>query len=201
MPTIFARISCAVWLFTCVYRHAQTAVEVGSLMNKNIVLTSSISCLYLRSFIRYQSPRLTLSFIQIDNIFSRVLVFGKCTACSFWWSLHSEFSLTFYMFWNSYFGGRIPKKKKKWKSMLWNPPIQQVYDGIEGFHVTLYLANFASHTRNHHVGFLFPWHGIGKHNKMSCYFLFRSYHHNQITTEWQEFQHTHSVAILNPSMK
>ena len=98
MPTIFARISCAVWLFTCVYRHAQTAVEVGSLMNKNIVLTSSISCLYLRSFIRYQSPCLTLSFIQIDNIFSRVLVFGKCTACSFWWSLHSEFSLTFYMF-------------------------------------------------------------------------------------------------------
>ena len=35
-------------------------------------------------------------------------------------------------------------------------------------------SHFASHhTRNRHVGFLFSWHGIGKHNKMSnaCFFF------------------------------
>ena len=40
---------------------------------------------------------------------------------------------------------------------------------IEGFHVTSYQANFASHrTRDRHVGFLY--------NKMSRYFLFSSCH-------------------------
>ena len=39
---------------------------------------------------------------------------------------------------------------------------------VEGFHVTSYQANCASHhTRDSHVGFLFPQSGIGKHNKMS----------------------------------
>ena len=39
---------------------------------------------------------------------------------------------------------------------------------IEGFHVTSYQANFASHrTFDRHVGFLRPWRGIGKHKKMS----------------------------------
>ena len=38
---------------------------------------------------------------------------------------------------------------------------------IEGFHVTLYQADFANHrTFNHHVGFLFAWCGIAKHKKM-----------------------------------
>ena len=46
---------------------------------------------------------------------------------------------------------------------------------IMGFHVTSYKANFSSHpTRDHHVGFLL--HGIGKCNKMSCYFLYSSNH-------------------------
>ena len=47
----------------------------------------------------------------------------------------------------------------------------------EGFHVTSYQANFASHhTRNRHVGFFFTWSDIGKYNKMSRYFLFSSVH-------------------------
>ena len=55
--------------------------------------------------------------------------------------------------------------------------IQKLYHPIEGFHVTSYQANFASHhTRNRHVGFLFAGDGIGKHNKMFRYFLFSSYH-------------------------
>ena len=46
---------------------------------------------------------------------------------------------------------------------------------IEGFYVTSYQANFASHyTNDRHVGFLSAWNGIGKHNKMSFYFLFSS---------------------------
>ena len=48
---------------------------------------------------------------------------------------------------------------------------------IEGFHVTSYQANFASHhTRDRHVGFLFTWSAIGKYYKMSQNFLFSSYH-------------------------
>ena len=43
--------------------------------------------------------------------------------------------------------------------------------------MTSYQANFASHhTRDRHVGFLLALHGIGKHNKMSRYFLLSSYH-------------------------
>ena len=39
---------------------------------------------------------------------------------------------------------------------------------IEGFHVTSYQANFASHlTRDRHVSFLSPHSGIGKKNQMS----------------------------------
>ena len=38
----------------------------------------------------------------------------------------------------------------------------------EGFHVTSYQANFASHcTFDRHDGFLFVWRGIGKHKEMS----------------------------------
>ena len=37
--------------------------------------------------------------------------------------------------------------------------------------MTSYKANFASHrSRDRHVGFLLAWHGIEKHNKMSCSF-------------------------------
>ena len=46
---------------------------------------------------------------------------------------------------------------------------------IQGFQVTSYQANFASHhTRNQHVGFLFARPGIGKHNKMFHNFSYRS---------------------------
>ena len=52
---------------------------------------------------------------------------------------------------------------------------------IEGFHVTSYQANFASHhSRDRHVGFLLAWNGKGKHNKMSRYFLFSSYHNTKL---------------------
>ena len=45
---------------------------------------------------------------------------------------------------------------------------------VEGFHVTSYQANFASHhTCGGHVGFLFAWPSIGKYNKMSQIFLYR----------------------------
>ena len=55
------------------------------------------------------------------------------------------------------------------------------YHAIEGFHVTSYQANFASHhTRDGHVGFLFTWSGIGKYNKMSRYFLLSSYHNTKL---------------------
>ena len=51
---------------------------------------------------------------------------------------------------------------------------------IEGFHVTSYLANFASHhTHDRHVGFLLARQGKGKRNKMSRYFLFSSYHNTK----------------------
>ena len=52
---------------------------------------------------------------------------------------------------------------------------------IEGFHVTSYQANIASHhTRDRHVGFLLALNGIGKHNKMSRYFLFSLYHNTKL---------------------
>ena len=38
--------------------------------------------------------------------------------------------------------------------------------------MTSYQANFASHhTKDRHVGFLLAWHGIGKHNKASHFYL------------------------------
>ena len=44
-----------------------------------------------------------------------------------------------------------------------------------------YQANFASHhTHDRHVGFLLACNGIGKHNKMSPYFLFNSYHNTKL---------------------
>ena len=73
---------------------------------------------------------------------------------------------------------------------------------VEGFHVTSYQANFASHhTGNHHVGFLFPQHGIGKYNKLSCYLLFySSIPPYQIKTEHDKNINTHLGEILSPSM-
>ena len=48
---------------------------------------------------------------------------------------------------------------------------------IEGFHVTSYQINFASHhTSDRHVGFLSTWDDIGKSNKMLHYFWLSSYH-------------------------
>ena len=46
------------------------------------------------------------------------------------------------------------------------PLIYSVEQLIEGFHVTSYQTNFASHhTRDRHVGFLSAWHGIGNTTK------------------------------------
>ena len=66
---------------------------------------------------------------------------------------------------------------------------------IEGFHVTSYQANFASHhTHDRHVGF--PSHGIGKHNKMFCYFLFSSYHIIKLQLSDKNIStHKHSMVI------
>ena len=44
---------------------------------------------------------------------------------------------------------------------------------IEGFHVTSYHANFASHPTR---WFPFAWPGIGKYNKMSRYSFYSLYH-------------------------
>ena len=69
---------------------------------------------------------------------------------------------------------RCPDKKARLTAVI-----------IEGFHVTSYQANFASHlTRDRHVGFLSPQSSIGKYNKMSQNFLFSSYHctnYNRVT--------------------
>ena len=51
---------------------------------------------------------------------------------------------------------------------------------IEGFFVTSYQANFASHpTRDRHVSFLFAYPGINT-TKCSCYFLYSSYHKTKL---------------------
>ena len=48
---------------------------------------------------------------------------------------------------------------------------------IEGFHVTSYQVNFASHhTRDRPVGFLSAHCGIWKYNKMSRYFVSSLFH-------------------------
>ena len=48
---------------------------------------------------------------------------------------------------------------------------------IEGFYVSSYQANFASHhTRDRHVCFLSAQDGIGKKQQKFHYFLFSSYH-------------------------
>ena len=74
---------------------------------------------------------------------------------------------------------------------------------IEGFHVTSYQANFASHlTRDRHLGFLSPQSGIGKYNQMSQNFLFSSYHYTKLQPSDKNIStHTHSVEISNPIMK
>ena len=74
---------------------------------------------------------------------------------------------------------------------------------IEGFHVTSYQSNFASHhVRDRHVGFLFARSGIGKYKKISRYFLFSSYHNTKLQLSDKNInQHTYSVEILTPSTK
>ena len=53
--------------------------------------------------------------------------------------------------------------------------------GYRGFSCDVISSQFATHhTRDRHVGFLLAWHGIGKHNKMSHYFLFSSYHNTKL---------------------
>ena len=55
---------------------------------------------------------------------------------------------------------------------------------IEGFHVTLYLANFTSHhTCDRHVGFLFTRSGIGKYNENVPLLFIYFIPQYQITTE------------------
>ena len=52
------------------------------------------------------------------------------------------------------------------------------FSPIEGFRVTSYQANFASHhTHDRHVGFLLEWQGKEKHNTM---FSFSSYHNTKL---------------------
>ena len=52
---------------------------------------------------------------------------------------------------------------------------------IDGFHVTSYQSNFASHRiRDRHDGFFSPQAGIGKYNKMSQNFLFSSYNNTEL---------------------
>ena len=67
----------------------------------------------------------------------------------------------------------------------------------EGFHVTSYQTNFASHhTRNLHVGFLFTWSGIGKYKKMSRCFLFSSYHYTKLQLSDKNISTRTRVEIL-----
>ena len=63
---------------------------------------------------------------------------------------------------------------------------------VEGFHVMLYQANFASHyTCDCHVGFLFTQHGIGKYNKM---LLLISYHNTTLQLSDKNIStHTHTL--------
>ena len=71
---------------------------------------------------------------------------------------------------------------------------------MEGFHVTSYQANFASHhTCDRHVGFLFTRSSIEKYNKM-CYFLVSSYHNTKLQLSEKNIS-THSVETLILSMK
>ena len=74
-------------------------------------------------------------------------------------------------------------------------PIWQLmlsYDSKEGFHVMSYQANFARHhTQDHHVGFLFTQSSIRKYNKMSCYFLFSSYHNTKLQLSDKNIISTH----------
>ena len=65
-----------------------------------------------------------------------------------------------------------------------------------------YQANFACHhICDHHVGFLFAWHCIGKHNKMLRLVFVYSYLDTKLQLSDKEYQHTHSVTKLNPSIK
>ena len=89
-------------------------------------------------------------------------------------------------------------KPSFWDHFLWKWLIIGWYDVTwEGFHVTSYQANFASHhTRDRHVGFPFACEGIGKSNKIFHNFLFSSYHitkleprgKNIITHTWWKLQ-------------
>ena len=72
----------------------------------------------------------------------------------------------------------------------------QEFKAIENFHVTSYQANFANHPTHYPL----QRDNIEPNNKMIRYLLFGSYHF-KITTEWQEFPHTHSDEISNPVMK
>ena len=87
--------------------------------------------------------------------------------------------------------------------------------------MTSYQAKFASyHTCDRSVGFLLAWNSIGKHNKMSRYFLFSSYCNSKLTQQnipllfylvdtiipnynrvTRILAHTHLVDILNRSAK
>ena len=72
---------------------------------------------------------------------------------------------------------------------------------IGGFHVTSYQAKFAGHhIRDRHVTVSCSHVTVlGKATKCFIYFLFQCIPHYQITTD-QEYQHTHSDEIANPSM-
>ena len=67
-------------------------------------------------------------------------------------------------------------------------------------HITMsYQANFASHhTYDRHVGFIFARNGIGKYNKLSCYFLLSSCHNTKLQLRDKNIT-TH--IRLNPDMK
>ena len=61
------------------------------------------------------------------------------------------------------------------------PTLAPYFNTIEGFHVTSYQANSASHhTHNCHVDFLFARQSIRKHNKTFHYFIFSSCHNTKL---------------------
>ena len=66
--------------------------------------------------------------------------------------------------------------------------------------MTSYQANFASHTRDRHVGFQFTSEGIGKSDKMYHYFLFSSYHNTKLQPSDKNINTHTRMKISNPSM-
>ena len=88
------------------------------------------------------------------------------------------------------------KKKKSnfdnFEGALYMKSLTMLSVNIDGFHVTSYQANFASHyTRHSHVGFLLALNNIG-HTQKKCPVIFYLVHITipDYKTDGQEQQHT-----------